>query len=521
MLTVDTIGRIRREYFVGKKTIREISRSLKVSRKVIRKAIRTPTTEFTYVRKRQVQPQLGSFVGRLNQLLEENIKRSARERLTARRLYELLGAEGYVGAYDSIQRHVRAWRRDHGKTDAVFVPLWFAPGEAYQFDWSHEVVVLGGTTTEIKVAHIRLCHSRRFFIRAYPRETQEMVFDAHDQAFRFFGGTCRRGIYDNMSTAVDAVFVGKARQFNRRFLQLCSHYLVEPTACTPRSGWEKGQVENQVGTSRERLFTPRLRFPGYPELNGWLEARCLSLAQESGHPEAKDRTISEVFEDERSALIPYRGPFDGFHEKTLGVQKNCLVQFDRNRYSVDARAVGRTVQLHAYAERIVIRLDGELVAEHLRSFARDQVVYNPWHYVPVLARKPGALRNGAPFRDWELPPALAQVRRRLSAHADGDRQFVGILGAVLAEGLDLVEAACAEALEAKLFSRDVVLNLLARRREPAPPANLTSTGPALTIEPIADCARYDALRTPGEIIGTRSDPRLDGPAEAGRHAGGL
>jgi transposase len=298
-------------------------------------------------------------------------------------LHEILREEGYSGAYDSIQRHVRDWRRNHGKTGAVFIPLWFAPGEAYQFDWSHETVVLGGTTTEIKVAHVRLCHSRRFFIRAYPRETQEMVFDAHDHAFRFFGGACRRGIYDNMRTAVDAVFVGRERQFNRRFLQLCSHYLVEPTACTPRSGWEKGQVENQVGTSRERLFTPRLRFAGYAELNGWLEARCLSLAQESGHPEVKDRTISDVFEDEQPALIPYSGPFDGFHEKTLGVQKNCLVQFDRNRYSVEARAVGRAVQLHAYAERIVIRLDGEIVAEHPRRFSRDQVVYDPWHYVPV------------------------------------------------------------------------------------------------------------------------------------------
>jgi hypothetical protein len=217
----------------------------------------------------------------------------------------------------------------------------------------------------------------------------------------------------------------------------------------------------------------------------------------------KDRTISDVFEDEQPALIPYSGPFDGFHEKTLGVQKNCLVQFDRNRYSVEARAVGRAVQLHAYAERIVIRLDGEIVAEHPRRFSRDQVVYDPWHYVPVLARKPGALRNGAPFREWQLPASLTQVRRRLSCHgADGDRQFVSILEAVLTDGLDVVEAACAEALEAKLFSRDVVLNLLTRRREPTPPANLPSIGPPLTIEPVADCARYDSLRTIGELSGT-------------------
>ena len=191
---------------------------------------------------------------------------------------------------------------------AVFIPLWFAPGEAYQFDWSHEVVVLGGVTTTVKVAHIRLCHSRMFLVRAYPRETQEMVFDAHDHAFRLFGGACRRGIYDNMTTAVDAVFLGKERRFNRRFLRMCSHYLVDPVACTPAAGWEKGQVENQVGNIREHLFTPRLHFASYAELNAWLEARCLAQARESAHPEQTDKTVWEVFEAERASLIAYPRP---------------------------------------------------------------------------------------------------------------------------------------------------------------------------------------------------------------------
>ena len=517
MLTVDTIGRIRREHLVGKRSIREISRLLRVSRKVVRKALREPETQFAYVREVQPRPRLGVFIERLESLLEENAGQSARERLTARRLHELLRAEGYTGAYDSVQRHVRDWRRDQGKTGAAFVPLWFAPGEAHQFDWSHETVVLDGVTTEVKVAHVRLCRSRMFFLRAYPRETQEMVFDAHNQAFRFFGGVCRRGIYDNMRTAVDAVFVGRERVFNRRFLQLCSHHLVEPTACTPRSGWEKGQVENQVNTSRERVFTPRLRFPDYAGLNAWLETRCLDWARETGHPELEGQTVWQAFEAERPALLPYAGPFDGFHEKTVSVQKTCLVQFDRNRYSVEARAVGRAVQLHAYAGRIVVRLDGEVIGEHPRQFGRNQVTYDPWHYVPVLARKPGALRNGAPFRDWELPLALAQVRRRLSSHPDGDRQFVGILGAVLTDGLDAVDAACAEALRANLFSRDVVLNLLARQRDPAPVANLPLIGPKLTIEPVADCARYDKLRTMRGLDGTPRDPGHDGSAQADRH----
>src|SRR5437773_7181593 len=146
------------------------------------------------------------------------------------------------------------------------------------------------------------------FVRAYPRETQEMVFDAHARAFDFFKGACTRGIYDNMKTAVETVLIGKDRQFNRRFLRMCGHYLVEPTACTPAAGWEKGQVENQVGDIRERLFTPRLHFASYAELNAWLEARCLAQARASAHPEQSEKTVWEVFDAERASLIEYCGP---------------------------------------------------------------------------------------------------------------------------------------------------------------------------------------------------------------------
>jgi putative Mg2+ transporter-C (MgtC) family protein len=124
-----------------------------------------------------------------------------------------------------------------------------------------------------KVAHVRLCHSRMLFVRAYPRESQEMVLDAHDRAFAFFKGACTRGIYDNMKTAVDAVFVGRERAYNRRFLQMCGHYLVDPVACTPASGWEKGQVENQVGVVRQRFFAPRVRAKSYEELNACWKRR--------------------------------------------------------------------------------------------------------------------------------------------------------------------------------------------------------------------------------------------------------
>jgi transposase len=496
MLVVETIARIRREYFVKGKSIKEIVRDLKVSRNTVRKVVRSGATEFSYDRAVQPMPKLGPWTVELAGRLEANEAKPRRERLTLRRIYEDLDSLGYRGGYDAVRRYAKAWRQGRSSSSAqAYVPLTFAPGEAFQFDWSHEIVVLDGVTSTVKVAHVRLCHSRMFFVRSYPRESQEMVFDAHDRAFRFFHGACQRGIYDNMKTAVETVFIGKDRAFNRRFAQMCGHYLVDPTACTPGAGWEKGQVENQVGTIRERFFTPRLRFKTYEEMNAWLLDQCVAYAKRHPHPEFKDKTVWQVFEEERPNLIDYRGPFDGFHATPASVSKTCLVRFDGNKYSVAARAVGRPVEVHAYADRIVIRQDGEVVAEHARRFGRDQTIYDPWHYVPVLARKPGALRNGAPFKDWALPGALGRVRAKLAAHDDGDKQMVEILTAVLADGMPAVASACAEALKANTFSADVVLNILNRRRQTRPPETiLTPEALRLRHEPVADCDRYDSLR---------------------------
>jgi hypothetical protein len=157
--------------------------------------------------------------------------------------------------------------------------------------------------------------------------------------------------------------------------------------------------------------------------------------------------------------------------------------------------VGRPVEIQAYADRIVIRQDGAIVGEHPRCFGRSETIYDPWHYVPVLARKPGALRNGAPFKDWLLPASLERVRRKLKGSDDGDRQMVKVLSAVLTDGLAAVEAACAEALADGVHSADVVLNILSRRREPAAaPTIVTPDALRLQHLPIADCARYDSLR---------------------------
>ena len=494
MLFVETIGRIRREHLVKGKSIKG---DLKLSRNTIRRVLRSGETSSSYEREVQPRPRLGRWKADLDRLLTAKAGTSARERLTLIRLFEELRALGYEGGYDAVRRYARTWIREHAsQTAAAFVPLSFAPGEAYQFDWSHEIVVMSGVTVTVKVAHVRLCHSRMMFVRTYPRETQEMVFDAHERAFAFFRGACTRGIYDNMKAAVETIFIGKDRQYNRRFLQMCSHHLVDPVACTPASGWEKGQVENQVGLVRERFFTPRLRVKTYDELNAWLTDKCVAYAKVHRHPERPDQTVWEVFEEERPNLVPYRGRFDGLHALPASVSKTCLVRFDNNKYSVNASAVGRPVDIHAYADRIVVHQDGRVVAEHVRHHGRGETIYDPWHYVPVLARKPGALRNGAPFKDWVLPAALERVRRKLAGSDDGDRQMVAILATVLTDGLPAVEAACAQAMSEGVHSSDVIINILARQRDPGPVATILAPDVLrLRHAPVADCARYDQLRS--------------------------
>jgi len=198
------------------------------------------------------------------------------------------------------------------------------------------------------------------------------------------------------------------------------------------------------------------------------------------------------------------------------VSKTCLVRFDNNRYSVNARAVGRPIEIRAYADRLECWQEGRIVGSHTRAFGRGKTIYDPLHYIPVLVRKPGALRNGAPFKDWDLPIALRRVQRKLERQPGGDRQMVDILGAILTDGLGAVEAACAEALSHNVHSAGVVLNILARHREPPPPLTITTPDALrLACEPAANCDRYDSLRR--ETDGTLRSARRDGKAEALRN----
>jgi transposase len=497
MLKVDTIHEIRIAHFVDGKGIREICRKFGLARNTVRTIIRSGKTDQTYERSDQPRPKLGAFVDRLVELLKEDEAKPLKHRRRAQILFEQLQREGYEGGYDSVRRYIGTWKQGEGRVPAkVFIPLEYDPGDAFQFDWSYEQVELGGVPVEVKIAQFRLCHSRKPFCIAYTRESLEMVLDAHSRAFEFFGGICRRGIYDNLKTVVTKVLMGKDRVFNRRFQNLASHYLFDPVACNPAAGWEKGQVENQVGVVRHRFFATRRRFADLEELNEWLADECRKHAAGTKHPELKDKTIDQVFSEEKKHLLTLPvSPFDGYQGTTARVSSQLLVSFDRNRYSVDAMAAGKTVEVRAYANRITVVMNDRVVGIHKRHLGRDKVIYDPWHYLAVLERKPGALRNGAPFKEWNLPDSMQEVRTRLEARSDGDRQFVAILSVVKRYSLETVAEACTQALSDKTISSDVILSILSRQHDEPQPEPVTPSPqlPLLTMIPLVDCRRYDRL----------------------------
>jgi transposase len=497
MLGMETIRKIRLALSQGM-GIREAARKFNKCRKTIRKIARSGATSFSYQRREQRYPALGEYIGALESLLEANALLAPKKRRTLLSLYEELQGRGYQGSYSAVRRYASKWLGAQARLSEVYVPLCFGKGEAFQFDWSEEEVEIGGIVQRAGVAQFRLCHSRMSFLAVYPLERMEMLLDAHVQAHDFFGGLCGRGIYDNLKSVVTRIGVGKERDFNARFLECSSHYLFEIEACTPKAGWEKGQVERQVQSMRKRIFIPRLSFSSFEELNAHLRERVIAHAKTTQHTEIHEKSIYAVFEEEREFLVTTALPFDACLKQEVRVSPQCLVAFDRNRYSVPCAYANKNVQRRVYANHIRFYADGQLIAEHKRVFGRDKTVCDPLHYLPLLERKPGALRNGRPFREWKLPPGLHALREALEDVRGGDRQLAGVLSAIPHYGEEAVNVACELALEVGLTSKDAVLNILSRAteespaRDIAPPERLRLLHP-----PEADCAGYERLLEAG------------------------
>lgn len=493
MITMEMFGRVRRMFYRDGISRSEIARRTGLSRTTVQKWIKAPAgTEPKY--QRLSKPgKLSEFKDELVRALKADARRSRRDRRTALMLFHAIKAKGYSGGYTAVTDFIRAWHASSGHAvTRAFVPLQFESGDAHQFDWSEEHLVVGGVWRKIMAAHLKLCFSRAFVVQAYPTQSHEMLFDAHTRSFAALGGVARRGIYDNMKTAVDKVKKGKSRVVNLRFAAMAAHYLFDPEFCNVASGWEKGVIEKNVQDSRRRLWqdASNERFGSFTELNLWLLARCRALWQELKHPEY-DLTVAEMLEQEQTSLMPMVTPFDGYVETLGKVSSTCLVTEDRNRYSVPCELVGQLVSIRIYPERIDLVAHDTLVASHLRSFGRNETRYDWQHYIPLIERKPGALRNGAPFAD--MPEPLKQLRTLLLKREGGDRVMAKVLAAVPRHGLEPVLVAVELVLESGNPSVEHIENVLHRLKSTPPPGHV-DTPLTVSEAPVADTGRYDSLR---------------------------
>lgn len=476
-------------------SISAIARRTTLARNTIKGWLQGPVRGEMRYRRAAGPKKIGPYEARLREALATDARRPRRERRTARKLYAQIREQGFPGSYARVTEFIRAWRTEQGAVTArsAYVPLTFAWGEAFQFDWSDEGLVIGGVWRKVQLAHMKLCASRAFWLVAYPSQGHEMLFDAHTRCLTGLGGVAGRGIYDNMKTAVDRTpRKDRGRVINARFAAMAAHYLFEPDFCNVASGWEKGRVEKSVQDARRQIWQDAAEeaFASFAALNAWLATRCLG-AWDAPHPERADLTIRQAWEHERPHLMPMPTPFDGYVELPARVSSTSLVSVARSRYSVPCAWAGHRVSVRLYPERVVIVADHDVIAEHPRAVDRDQVSYDWQHYLPLVERKPGALRNGAPFA--ELPVPLQRLRHALLRHEGGDKVMARVLMAVPTHGLDAVLVAVELVLESGRPSAEHVLNVLARLTDDPPPPSV-ATSLTVTTAPVADPHRYDTLR---------------------------
>jgi hypothetical protein len=304
-----------------------------------------------------------------------------------------------------------------------------------------------------------------------------------------------------MKTAVDKVKKGKGRVVNARFTAMCAHYLFDTDFCNVASGWEKGVVEKNVQDSRRRIWldAQKIQWGSFAELNAWLGERCRAWWGELRHPEFKEFSVLEMLEQERLHMMPMPRAFDGYVEKSARVSSTCLVAVARNRYSVPCELAGQRVSTRLYPTRVEVAAGDAIVASHERLSFRGRVNYDWQHYIALVQRKPGALRNGAPFAD--LPAPLQRLRQGLMRREGGDKVMAQVLAAVPTAGLEAVLVAVALVVESGALSVEHVMNVLARlNAKPTP--DCVETKLQLTEAPLANTSRYDSLRSVGEVSTT-------------------
>ena len=467
MYRVDVYLPVRRAVMVEGMSIREAARVFGLHRDTVRKMLAYSVPPGYRRQNPPRRPKLEPFTGVIDRVLEDDLRLPRKQRHTAQRIFERLRDEyGFEGGYTTVKDYVREHRR---QTREMFVPLSHAPGHA-QCDFGEALVVIGGVERKAHYFVIDLPHSDGCFIKAYPAETTEAFLDGHVSAFAFLGGVPQSILYDNTKLAVARILGDGRRKRTRAFTELQSHYLFEDRFGRPGKGNDKGKVEGMVGYVRRNFLVPVPSFESFEALNAHLERRCLERmdAQLRGHAE----TIGQRMERDLEALLALPAvPYDACDKQAARVSSLSLVRYKTNDYSVPVAYGHRDVLVRGYVDQVVISCGSEVIAQHPRSYERDDFVYDPIHYLPLLEQKTGALDQAAPLQGWELPEEFGTLRRLLESRMGrrGKREFVQVLRLLETFSQQEVHSAVKDALRLGALSFDAVKHLVLCRLEGRPP----------------------------------------------------
>lgn len=413
------------------------------------------------------RPKLDGFTEIIDAWLREDLDRPRKQRHTAKRVLDRLRDEhGFTGGYTIVKAYLREHQR---RSREMFVPLHHAPGHA-QADFGEALVVIGGIEQKAHVFVMDLPHSDACYVRAYPAATAEAWADGHVHAFAFFGRVPLSVLYDNDRCLVARILPDGTRKRATLFSGMLSHYVIEDRYGRPGKGNDKGAVEGIVGWSRRNFMVPLPRFGSWDDFNGWLEEQCRKRQADvlRGHRE----TIGERLQRDLVAMAPLpSAPFDACEQATGRVSSQALVRYKTNDYSVPVAYGHRDVWIRGYVDQVVIGCGGEVIARHLRCYGREDMVFDPIHYLPLLERKIGALDQAAPLVEWELPPEFHTLRRLMEARLlkAGRREYVQVLR--LLETFDLADlhVAVKTALRMGAVGFDAIKHLVLCQVERRPP----------------------------------------------------
>ena len=467
MFQVEAYLRVRRAVMVEGMSIREASRVFGLHRDTVRKMLAYSVPPGYRRQSPPRQPKLEPFTGIIDAILEKDLRLPRKQRHTAQRIFQRLQDEhGFGGGYTIVKDYVREHRR---QTREMFVPLSHAPGHA-QGDFGEARAVIGGVEQKAHCFVLDLPHSDGCFVKAYPAETTEAFLDGHGSAFAFLGGVPQSILYDNTKLAVARILGDGRRKRTQAFTELQSHYLFDDRFGRPGKGNDKGKVEGMVGYMRRNFLVPIPSFESFEALNARLERRCLQRmdARLRGHAES----IGQRMERDLEALRPLpAAPYDACEKQAGRVSSLSLVRYKTNDYSVPVAYGHRDVLVRGYVDRVVISCGSGVIVRHPRSYQRDDFVYDPIHYLPLLEQKTRALDQAAPLKGWDLPGEFSPLRRLLESRMGprGKREFVQVLRLLESFKLEEVHAAAKDAIRLGALSFDAVKHLVLCRLEGRPP----------------------------------------------------